>query len=525
MNSKIIIAQNIKMDRQYNNVLDYGETAMLNLVTSNAIAQANNYSFIRPTNSILVGFTYAQCLQANYIAFQNTDYSNKWFFAWIDEVIYRSDRSCEITYTVDSWSTWFDKWTTKQAWVIREHVNDDTIGINTVPENIETGDYISAKRREVILNNPASYYICMAVTELPDGTAPFNNTRVYNGVYGGLYYLAFTNATNCTNAIKIYQQTGKADAINSVFMIPNNLSSVTDGDTYTWTQGDVTTSVIYLDESDTADTVGILNASMPTNVGKSYIPKNKKLFTFPYSFMNLTNNAGSTIPFRYEDFAIEDGARVIGFWIDACLTPGMSMKILPLFYKNENINYNFGLMCGKIPVCSWITDVYVNWLRQNELNAFLNISGSVVGLGTSLATGNVIGAIGTGLNIANSVSSIYTKSLTPDQASGNTNSGDVNFSESNDGAITLYYMTIKDEYAKIIDDYFTRFGYKINQLKTPNITGRPYWNYVQIGDGESIGNGSVPSKFMKDIDNACQKGVTIWHNHSNIGNFSLDNSI
>lgn len=90
---------------------------------------------------------------------------------------------------------------------------------------------------------------------------------------------------------------------------------------------------------------------------------------------------------------------------------------------------------------------------------------------------------------------------------------------------TFREMRVKTEYLKIIDDYFTRFGYAIKSLETPNLTGRRYWNYVEIGSTEEIGYGDVPSKFMEEINNACRKGVTIWHNHNNIGNFSLSNTI
>ena len=92
MNSKILLVKNIHIDRQYTNVLSYSEAQMLELCQANLVAQADNYSFLRPTGSIMAGFTYAQCLQANYIAFQNPDYSNKWFFAWIDDVIYKGDK-------------------------------------------------------------------------------------------------------------------------------------------------------------------------------------------------------------------------------------------------------------------------------------------------------------------------------------------------------------------------------------------------------------------------------------------------
>lgn len=59
----------------------------------------------------------------------------------------------------------------------------------------------------------------------------------------------------------------------------------------------------------------------------------------------------------------------------------------------------------------------------------------------------------------------------------------------------------------------------------PNITGRMYWNYVEIGANEEIGYGEVPGKFMDTINNACRRGVTIWHNHANVGNYNLNNTI
>ena len=49
MNSKIILVQNIKIDRQYTNVLSYSEAQMLELCQANLVAQADNYSFLRPT--------------------------------------------------------------------------------------------------------------------------------------------------------------------------------------------------------------------------------------------------------------------------------------------------------------------------------------------------------------------------------------------------------------------------------------------------------------------------------------------
>ena len=86
-------------------------------------------------------------------------------------------------------------------------------------------------------------------------------------------------------------------------------------------------------------------------------------------------------------------------------------------------------------------------------------------------------------------------------------------------------MRVKNEYIKIIDEYFTKFGYKINRVKQPNISGRSIFNYVEIEASADIGYGEVPSKAMEVINGACRSGVTIWHNHSNIGNYSMNNTI
>ena len=89
LKSEIILCKNIRLDKSYVNVLSYTENQMLTLCRSNEhlVARDDDYSFIRTTGNIFTNFTYSQALNANYIAFQNKDYSNKWFFAFIDEVI------------------------------------------------------------------------------------------------------------------------------------------------------------------------------------------------------------------------------------------------------------------------------------------------------------------------------------------------------------------------------------------------------------------------------------------------------
>ena len=196
--------------------------------------------------------------------------------------------------------------------------------------------------------------------------------------------------------------------------------------------------------------------------------------------------------------------------------------MIPINYKGIEQNDVEGINLGKFPICSWETDVYTNWLTQQSVNNGLQLASAGVGIVTSAVTGNALGIISASFSIANLIGETYKESKIPSQASGNTNAGDV-ITASGKNDFIFYNMSIKKEIAEVIDDYFDRFGYKISKVKVPNITGRPYWNYIEIGTNESIGNGDVPSQFMETINNACKKGITVWHNHANIGNFNLNN--
>ena len=83
--------------------------------------------------------------------------------------------------------------------------------------------------------------------------------------------------------------------------------------------------------------------------------------------------------------------------------------------------------------------------------------------------------------------------------------------------------TIKAEYARRIDEFFTLYGYKTNRVKVPNLTGRPQWNYVKTIDVNLIGG--LPQTDMPKLKNIFDKGVTVWHNETNIGNYEMANGV
>jgi hypothetical protein len=543
MNSKIILVKNINIDKQYTNVLSYTEPQMLELCRSQGhlVAQADNYSFLRNTGTIMAGFTYAQCLQANYIAFQNPDYSNKWFFAWIDDVIYKGDKNTEITFTVDAWSTWFDKWNKKVCFINRQHVNDDTIGLHTIPENLDVGEVIEEQETEdESYGNEYGYYVGVLsnwqIKDGSDGTEVLASNKgtqnagisVYdNTVFGEqLFLFDITSLQSFKNLALFLLRTnsdGHIEDVNNIFILPNLAITASQLNLHTASVGGQEFNWYTL-------TYNTLPTKFNTTINKrtsfsNFIPKNNKCFVYPYNYLFVSNNNGSNNIYKYEDFTSENCV----FENQFSIAIGGSGRLVPKNYKNMSTNDDEALPTGKYPTCAWSSDAFTNWLTQNGVNLVASIALTAGGVATAIATGGatlpiVAGAItSVAGTVAGTIGQFNQASLSPNIAGGQA-TGDVIWA-CNRNKFTFREMRAKTEYLKIIDDYFTRFGYAIKSLELPNITGRRYWNYVEIGASEEIGYGEVPSKYMDIINNACRRGVTIWHNHGNVGNYNLNNII
>ena len=531
-NSRIILLKNpIEID--YLNELTFStKQAQYNYFSNLPSLEAVGCSYQRkdeilrfPTTLESNHVTYEDLIQYNYCMYQNTSYDDKWFYAFITDVTYDNDGMCYISLETDVWQTWMFDITFKKSFVEREHVADDTIGKHTIPEELETGDIICSNKVES-LNSYSSFRICVGLTEInPSITIPSagqNINKVYNGVYSGLYFVACETPADATNLIKIYDKLSKADAVYTIFMIPFSFCEL---QTYTWSYDGVSTDVRYISYDTESTHVGYSSIDIPSSID-TYTPKNNKLFTYPYCYCNATNNSGITIPFRFEDSTqINDltNKKCIAFNLEGSITPGLSIKAIPVNYKGLSENYNFGVNLGKFPVCSWNSDVYINWLTQNGTNAGLNVLSSIVGgVGGAIAQ-NPLATFGGLMGVFHSMHQFTVAKLTPDQARGNVNSGDINFSYQNSGGFSLYNMTIKKEYCECIDNYFTMYGYKVNSLKVPNLTSRTYWNYIKTIGCNIIGD--IPQKDLEKIKDMFNNGVTMWHDPSKFLDYSQSNTI
>jgi len=546
-------------------------TAQYNYFSSLPKLALDNYTYQRKDGVLRVGELVDDIMEYNYVMYRNTNYSNKWFYAFITGMEYLNDNVTAVSIKSDVFQCWQFDLTYKPTFVEREHTNNDALGANTVPEDLDTGEMIVASETTMWDVFDDKYHSdenfpriveIMAVTCMPDGQSPMlygsNLDHMMNGLYQGLFFMVFTNHEQLTKALNEYDQEGRADAVYSVCEAYRSLFDSTTFDTsvnYPF-HGDTKFSFYIPTESKGGDTclMGTASVEYPnTVVSGRYIPtydgyqcKNMKMLTYPFCYIRMSNNAGGEAIYRFEDFTLgnstpNDNARAY-FKAFGSISVSPNYKIAPCNYKknyhtfaNKEESYNYGLTGQKLPACSWISDYFTNWITQNGVNLITGGVTDTASAGMSalhaIATASKpvyaqVGVVGAGVslaaNIANTMADIYTHSRVPDQVKGDANTGDLNYSTGYTGW-TAQVMCLRNEYAQRIDQFLTCFGYKTNKVKVPNITGRRNWNYVKTTS--CYIEADIPQDDLLEIKSMFDKGITLWHNPSTFADYSQANDI
>ena len=435
----------------------------------------------------------------NYMMFQNTNYGTKWFYAFIDKVEYVSNVACKVFYTIDTLQTWLKDIKFRECFVEREHSETDEIGENLVPEKLELGEYICDDW--FTPDNMTDYAIVVAATFNKDGEDIVGGS--YAGIYSGLRLNVFEDNGSNSAAIAvsefIEENNSKADGIVSVFMMPKFFTTEPLG------------RIKSFDFECNKNNTHFIQFDDQTEDGRTiYEPRNKKLLTYPYNFLYVTNLEGNCAVFPYEFFSTDK----CKFVITGDFSCNPTVLLAPYNYKGLVLNYDEKISISGFPQCSFNTDTYKAWLAQSAVSIPTSAIGTaqsmmlmstvpVVGQGAAIATG-VVGALG-------AIGQAYEHFIMPNQARGNAaNSAQVAMGIKNFAFIPKH-ITI--EYAKIIDEFFDMYGYATNRVKKPNLfdsnkTPRKYWNYIKTRDCNIVGG--IPSDDKQAICDIFNNGVRFW---------------
>lgn len=243
-----------------------------------------------------------ELLEYNYCLYQNTNYSNKWFYAFITNMEYENDGTTRIYIETDCFQTWQFDIVYKASFIEREHTLNDAIGNNTIPENLNTGTLIVDWEEELTdLGGSGFYWFVIACNYDPSNNLRYAGLGSYADYPQGNFWFAWlVNNTNPTPTFELINdwvfdvvQKGYGSYIQTMFGLPIQAISST--------QVDATTHKVAVGTGgNKIDAEHNYNRESMASI-RGFTPKNNKCLVWPYSFLRVTNNVGN-----YKDYKIED---------------------------------------------------------------------------------------------------------------------------------------------------------------------------------------------------------------------------
>ena len=490
-------------------------------------------------------------ITSDYMMFTND--GRKWYYAFIDRVVYVNEQRCDILFTIDDLQTWYFDYALRPVYVEREHAADDSIGANILDEPISTGELRYADVDTVTELNQYVTIVDSMEYASADGSEKHDAKSGYiNGMYCAGGKFAFDDAIKLNQFIGNMNKLGGGSSIQAMYYFPTVLldpSYILNGNMFNYDAGVVNLKTKRIDY--TSDVIH------PHGSISGYTPRNNKLYTYPYNFLRVTNNRGIYHDYRFEFFNAGVKFRIGGF-----PSADGDVYIRPVDY-NQSADIYLGdetVMLGGLPNISWAYNAGENWSAQNRnsqtwgfirgglsvlggiagaaLSASHPVAGALTAVGSQVLGGNLVNesqysptqALPTGVyaggaaavggmnSLLSQGSSFMDAQNAPDKMLGSTN----NFTAGGIGswAPKLCRMCCQRQFAERIDQFFDVYGYTTQRVKTPDRSSRPHVNYCKTRDAQF--EGTVPADAMDRVNRTWNQGIW-WFHDDNIGDFSIAN--
>lgn len=526
--STIYICSGVRLDNRYEHSIYFADaTAQQEYFAGKVVKTFPAYSYLRKSWPLQVEATMEQARKWSYLYFRNG--TGKFYYYFITQIEYKNDNMVELALELDVLQTYLFDFTREECFVERNHVWNDTPRAHTLDEGLELGELVDNDVQHWTAYNDLCILVLATINpNHADTEKPVQALAGrYNGVFSGVKVWAVNSSqwADWGNQLDALGEAGFLDGIIAMWMYPKSLVKL--GGENTWDDDDLCKTV-----DGAEDGMDYIQLDAYPQTVDGYAPKNQKLLSYPYSFLYVSNNTGGSAVYRWERFNFNKPR----FSASGTISPEASIKLFPVGYNHLNEDhYEAGLSLGGFPMCAWDADVYKMWLAQNQnqnqhaMNtAGLAIAGGAITALGSLAMGNVAGAIGGAgavIGGAQQIGSLLAQkadmAIQPPQAKG-TFSGGVNITAGKH-TFSFYRKSISAENAKVIDDYFTMYGYKLNRVQKPYIHLREQFTYIKtIG---CIVHGNLCIEDITKIEGIFDKGVTFWANGDNIGKYYLDNPV
>ncbi|MBQ5924528.1 MAG: hypothetical protein IIW97_04225 [Alistipes sp.] len=325
----------------------------------------------------------------NYMMFQNTNFGNKWFYAFVLDIEYINNSVAELKYEIDVMQTFMFDYLMPPVYIEREHSATDDVGDNVVEENIRVNDLVPYNNDNyritfdfsectfiILYHRNEATWRDATYAEMSAQVYPVEGGQIFNKIYSACDKAVVTGGTVLAADIAQLRQdiqdavrliTDAKNTIACILQIPNyviihgGFVGTSDG-RYSITP--VTTSPVH----------AVYKIQRPTNfiyhqdaLG-TYTPLNNKLFTYPYNSIQLSNKEGATNLLRYEHFYDSSNMRLD--FIHTTL-PFFESTLAPVNYKvyygvSGDYNPDDAIPGPNVPLPTYSMSSFELWKAQKD---------------------------------------------------------------------------------------------------------------------------------------------------------------
>lgn len=540
-----------------------------------SIAQAN-YVKVEGVYSLKIPYHIDQCWDINYMMFQNSAYTNKWFYCFVTKLEYLSNNTTRVYFEIDSFQTWFLESTFKPSYIERQHVTEYSNGVptvNTIDEGLNYGNmYDTFRAVQVKPSNDVLFLVVVAKQLMQEVGAEEDEiagevTPVINSTIQPLtFYITpfFRDGTTPTtlpfnpspveSVLKfMYKQQTAVNNIVSIYITDYlGIDVISPGTNTVNMPTENFKSVIIQGDTQAVNTYRLTKlynyTSKVIDLGGKYFGSQNipsKLFMSPYYKILVSDFQGHQIEILPE--YINDTNLKIRVKGSLGVNSKVSYEIVN--YNNggtdvaDRVGLEYGMINSNPNDVPIITDLLSAYLQGNKnslavqenqavFNGVMGVAGSVGSVVSSAVARDVGGAINGAMSgVSSAGNTIFTlqgiqakqQDIDNTPPSISNMGGDTYFSLGNQyQGVYVLWKRIKPEYQEILGDFFIKYGYKYNRIGTPNLNTRQSFNFVKTID--CLIDAQAPQDELVNLQNIFNNGITLWH-VDDIGNYNLGNGV
>lgn len=337
----IELIRNVDIDSSYTHQYYFeSELAQATFFSGKVFATMSNSTYQRKnSNTIHVPYEMDEIFDCKYLRWKNTNYSNKWYYAFVVAIDYINPGVSQITYELDVYQTFLFNMVWKQSFVEREHTQrwttdtkSNTIPvINTEPEGLEYGSEYTTVDEQEFEQIPDVGWLVFGSTKI-GSSVPRNIGNIPTGIVYTFVPVSTNQKRNLTftsggrtlldgwTALNLFAtDTTLVNSLCSVVFYPflplRGISYTQSGNTIDLTFQAPVSTVTLTGGLTTGNYVfrftGFISATddfiVPVEFQDTkYIYQGfpnyseSKLLMFPYSFMELTTKRGDSMVIKME---------------------------------------------------------------------------------------------------------------------------------------------------------------------------------------------------------------------------------